>query len=83
MGSVRTIIGGDGHVLEQSGVGAWLETCRAAPGLVLDLSELSPISALVEDSKKASNIDRAIIDYCNNSAFRERAKRAAMEFAQL
>lgn len=70
MSSTKTIVGGSEVVLEKEGFPNWYQSCQEQPGLVLDRSELTPISYLVQDSGKGPNIDRAIIEYCNSHTFR-------------
>eukprot|EP01122_Echinamoeba_exundans_P010308 TRINITY_DN3829_c0_g1_i1.p2 TRINITY_DN3829_c0_g1~~TRINITY_DN3829_c0_g1_i1.p2 ORF type:complete len:345 (-),score=108.98 TRINITY_DN3829_c0_g1_i1:67-1101(-) len=74
--SSKTIVGGDGYVLETQGFAAWVQTAEQRPAMLVTQSELLPISELVwDDETRRRHIETAIIDYCNNNQFRENVVR--------
>lgn len=76
--STKEVLGGQGYVLETQGFAAWAATAEQRPALLLTSSDIMPISELVwDDADKRRHIETAIIDYCNNNAFRENIVRLA------
>jgi len=68
--STKEIVGGNGHVLETEGFSAWARTAEETPAMLLTRSEVYPISELIENNTIRKNVERAIIDFCNNAGFR-------------